>query len=787
MGLLDGAAGLLFKIEADASGFEKEASKIDASVGNLSNRMSSFAGIATIAGAGILAVTSAAVTGSIALFRLAQAASEYGSEIFDATEKTGLAAETISSLKVAADQSGTSLDSVTSGLAKFAKTIGEANDGSDQAQAKLKKIGVTSLDLDTALSQALATIAKYPPGFQQMTAAQAAFGKSGADLLPFIKSFDGNLPGLIAKCKELGLTLSNADARAADEFGDTLDTLSAQLGATGRQFALGFMPAVTQSMAEISTSMIGNQNVAREWGQTLGDVLRGTVQTVSNTQSSLDGFFTWLGQRFYSSIEDAKLFGDTLKNLIWMTAVGAGPLALANAGAEERQAAARREANVVRVTGDPGTFVNANRGRSINFSSGGTTSTRAPKDDSERLAREAAAIAARELRAKIDMAENLLAEFQKQFSDAIEKTVSELPTDKLFSDEEMLALQSGFGKYLEQIQRAEKALFALQNQQRSTMTDAEKDLLTQQQRLEKEKSRLDVLKEFNKLNTSLSESEKKYLDDISDRLDLEIRQKKELLELEQKRRVDLPGVPLPAPTLSTEGQPAPGNAFTDTMDWLTDPGKNGAVMATMERFAQGLGNIIQNLILMGTAGPNAMRKVTASVLASVAAQAAVQAIMFTAYGIAALTPWGAAVYGPAAPWFKAALVMASVAAVTGGLGRAAAGNAFSGETSGSGAGGFGSESDSGNRPGLKFTETFNGFGDSLKSGLDSAMRPVREVVGAMKEELGKFRETFGVATAGDVVMAGAGAASGAIFDAHLSAIKDDGGRSTELKRGMGDW
>lgn len=761
MGLLDGSAGLLFKIEADASQFERETRAVDASVGALGGRMSSLTGIATVAGAGILALASAAVTGSVALFNLAKAASEYGSEIFDATEKTGLAAETISSLKVAADQSGTSLDSVTSGLAKFAKTIGEANDGSDQAQAKLKKIGVTSLDLDTALSQALATIAKYPPGIQQMTAAQAAFDKSGADLLPFIKSFDGDLPALIAKCKELGLTMTDSNARAADEFGDTLDQLKAQAAATGRVFAFEFMPDITRAMKDISAAFAENKDTIRGWAEAFGNFLRGVM----------DGFREIID--FYNN-------NPILSRVL---------LGIATFGASEVLGVA--VSNIARagqrdgLRGDLGGRFGGGAG-SVRTNVADATRSNS-NNDAERAAREAEARARRELQAQISMAQNLVAEFQKKFADAIEKTIAEMPTDKLYSDADVLALQSGFGEYLERIQRAQAALFRLQNQQRENMTTAERDLLSQQQRLEKEKLRIDTLAQFGKLTNSISDAEKKNLDDISDRLDLEIRQKKELLELEQKRRVDLPGVPLPAPTLSTEGQPAPGNAFTDTMDWLTDPGKNGAVMATMERFAQGLGNIIQNLILMGTAGPNAMRKVTASVLASVAAQAAVQAIMFTAYGIAALTPWGAAVYGPAAPWFKAALVMASVAAVTGGLGRAAAGNAFSGETSGSGAGGFGSESDSGNRPGLKFTETFNGFGDSLKSGLDSAMRPVREVVGAMKEELGKFRETFGVATAGDVVMAGAGAASGAIFDAHLSAIKDDGGRSTELKRGMGDW
>src|SRR6185436_20527513 len=99
-----------------------------------------------------------------------------------------------------------------------------------------------------------------------------------------------------------------------------------------------------------------------------------------------------------------------------------------------------------------------------------------------------------------------------------------------------------------------------------------------------------------------------------------------------------------------------------------------------EQLAQGMGNLVQQWVLMGSAGPNAMRKLVASVLAGVAAQAAVLAIMELAYGIAALTPWGAATYGPAAFHFKSAALFGSVAVATALAGRAIAGDSFKQQT-----------------------------------------------------------------------------------------------------------
>ncbi len=61
----------------------------------------------------------------------------------------------------------------------------------------------------------------------------------------------------------------------------------------------------------------------------------------------------------------------------------------------------------------------------------------------------------------------------------------------------------------------------------------------------------------------------------------------------------------------------------------------------------------------------ALQNATAQALASVAARMAVEAIYMTGIGIAALTPWGAALYGPAPFWFKAAAYMGTRAVAAG--------------------------------------------------------------------------------------------------------------------------
>jgi len=111
---------------------------------------------------------------------------------------------------------------------------------------------------------------------------------------------------------------------------------------------------------------------------------------------------------------------------------------------------------------------------------------------------------------------------------------------------------------------------------------------------------------------------------------------------------------------------------------------------TVNQLAQGVGNLTQQWVLYGSVGPNAVRKMVASVLSGLAAQAAMQAIMELAYGFMAMTPWGAAIYGPATNHFIAAALFGSVAAGAAIAGRLVAGNSFAASSGGGGgAGGSG--------------------------------------------------------------------------------------------------
>lgn len=289
----------------------------------LTSQLTSASGaLSAIPGPAGLAVGAIALLGTVSvgaiagLYGLAKAASDYGSEIFDASEKTGLSAETLSSFKLAADQSSSSLEQVTAGVTKFSKTVGEAALGSEEATAKLKRLGVepqaAMKDLDGALATVFKRIVALPPGVTQSKAAMDAFGKSGADLLPFIKSFNGDLPALIAKCKELGIVLTDKDARAADEFGDQMDTLTAQLKMVGVTFGRELMPVFLKGSKDISDWLSKNKGEIKSWGgvasSVLGEVAREIGFLAFVAKKTKDAINEFLGDITIGGIPVGKIF-----------------------------------------------------------------------------------------------------------------------------------------------------------------------------------------------------------------------------------------------------------------------------------------------------------------------------------------------------------------------------------------------------------------------------------------------------------------------------------------------
>ncbi len=147
---------------------------------------------------------------------------EAGGVLVDTAAKTGIGVEALQELKYAAEQSGGSLEGVT-------KAVGIMQKGIVAGDADFAKLGLNLQELkdkspEDAFVATATAIGNLENPTERAAAAMGVFGKAGADLLPMIES------GLVAsmeRARELGFVMSTETAQAADQLGDTIDTLGA--------------------------------------------------------------------------------------------------------------------------------------------------------------------------------------------------------------------------------------------------------------------------------------------------------------------------------------------------------------------------------------------------------------------------------------------------------------------------------------------------------------------------------------------------------------------------------
>lgn len=865
MSIVGTSAGLLFKIDGDARGLQNELRAVDAGISQLGSQFNSLAGIASVGAVAVGAIATAAVAAGARIFDLTSRVAASGSAIQDLADQTNLSAMSISGLKYAAEQSGTSLETITKGLNRFNVQLGEASSGNDKIAKKLQDLGVTATDTETAFNQLVVKIQNTTDANQQLAIAVEALGKkSGPELVTMIRQGSGSLDDMRATVKRLGIGFDEDGARKAKQFDDQLVELKAVAEGVGIQFATQLMPQMTSAMKTISQAMTDNQETVREWGQAVSDTMYGASAVAKGISDLMVANLRILSLGLLDNQQAWEVWGAIVKSVI------RGVLAVATVGISEILIALNALGSYLNST------VGASMGGGVNLPDtapqvspkrGGGRGGRRRGGDTADTARSAAEKAERDrirvimqnmqdeltlrqatdkrlmaqldaqlAREEITEAESLkkrrliiLAqlEFQRRAmsdtADLIGKGADEyerIQRQLAVLDEEITAarLEQTTKVYLHQKAAAEKIaaetqaifttlqkeLIAINDERQSNYITSEESawdqlianysgMLQEQNRLRGDASaamELILTNEMNRQLARLDDEKKERLkaaaEAIADKEKLE-QAKLEIEELYLQRSLlvqedfqkRIKGIrdkyAIGVPDIQTFGDAL----LESSMQWLSD-----LPLDILDQFANSIGQVVSNFILLGEAGPNAMRKLTAQILASVAAQAAVLAIKHLAFGIAALTPWGAIEYGPAAAQFKAAALFGSIALGAGVAGRAVAGNAFKDQSSAATGTGGGADQPS-NLSGQN--SAFRGFGnaDGVGNRLISTLDRVNATLAVVENTQDQFnRKVLGMSPS-DVVVLGANGAAPAIRSAYESELGSDTSATDAFMRRVG--
>lgn len=214
-------------------------------------------------------------------FDLAAGWSAAGVKIDKAREITGFAITTLSALEAQTHRSEVSWDQVGESLKIYTKLIGDASNGSKDAVAKMARLGIDPVkaanDLESAYAQVVKRITSLRTPTEQANAAMDAFGEQGYKLLPFLKSFNGDVDGMIARARELGLVLSVDDVNASKEFDRALKDVQDRARAVGITFGRELAEPVKNALDSINGWLGTNKDSIKSWAQTTGAFLSGLI------------------------------------------------------------------------------------------------------------------------------------------------------------------------------------------------------------------------------------------------------------------------------------------------------------------------------------------------------------------------------------------------------------------------------------------------------------------------------------------------------------------------------
>ena len=243
------------------------------------------------------AVAAASVAAGAAFAALTKRSINAQDRLSKLAQTTGVSTEALSQLEFAAKLSGTSLEGLQTGLLRLSRTASDAANGLSTAQRAFNAIGVSAKNQDGTLKnteQLLLEVAEQFAGLEdgagKAAVAQELFGRSGAQLIPFLNQGKDGIEALRAEADRLGLTIGTDAAQAAERFNDNLTRVqSAAQGliAQSTQRLLPTIEAISDRFVETVSSTDGMTRAV--------DTLEAAFKTLISTGMVVAGVFRTVG------------------------------------------------------------------------------------------------------------------------------------------------------------------------------------------------------------------------------------------------------------------------------------------------------------------------------------------------------------------------------------------------------------------------------------------------------------------------------------------------------------
>jgi hypothetical protein len=237
--------GVYSAVTKDAQKFDKEIKKHGVSMQAVGKIMLAVGGTIT----GAMAATVVAV-------------SKTGVEVDKFSKQTGVSREEIQKLGYAALQEHASMEQLASGLIKLSKNMYDASMGTGEAKDTFDSLGISVKNSDGSLRNSSDVLLDVADRFKNMTnetemsgAAMKIFGKSGAELVPFLRMGRDGIEELKKEAERLGIVMSEDSVKNMKAFDDSMTAVKAGVGGFGTQIASALIPYMNKLADGLKTAL----------------------------------------------------------------------------------------------------------------------------------------------------------------------------------------------------------------------------------------------------------------------------------------------------------------------------------------------------------------------------------------------------------------------------------------------------------------------------------------------------------------------------------------------------
>lgn len=202
--------------------------------------------------AAAISVAAGAVAAGTAIVAFGNEAIDQLAALDDAAQKTGSSVENLSRIQQTATAFGQDFGAVDDAISRLAKGMATVDSETNKTQKALAALGLSARDAGGALrdpSEVLVDVAKALQGFEDGASKAALatdlFGKSGANLLPFLNDLSENVDRFTG--------MSAAAAAQAAEFQDRLNGLKGEFQTLAQSITADILPSMNKFLETINT------------------------------------------------------------------------------------------------------------------------------------------------------------------------------------------------------------------------------------------------------------------------------------------------------------------------------------------------------------------------------------------------------------------------------------------------------------------------------------------------------------------------------------------------------